>query len=114
MQISPTSPSLNLFSWRHAFVLTLLSLICVITVVIVQLQHNIRHLETQYSKSIRDRVVLHEEKGRLLLEKYHLTALSKVEVEAKEKLNMKKISAKSNNIQIIFLDNIEYSDNAVQ
>ncbi len=114
MQISPTSPLLNLFSWGHAFVLTFLSLICVITVVIVQLQHNVRHLETQYSKSLRDRVVLHEEKGRLLLEKYHLTALSRVEVEVKEKLNMSKVSEKSNNIQIIFLDNIESSDNAVQ
>ena len=114
MQISPTSPLLNLFTWGHAFVLTFLSLICVITVVIVQLQHNVRHLETQYSKSLRDRVVLHEEKGRLLLEKYHLTALSRVEVEVKEKLNMSKVSEKSNNIQIIFLDNIESSDNAVQ
>lgn len=114
MQSSLKSASLNIFNGQRFFALMLLVIICLIAVTIIQLQHKVRHLETQYAKSIHDRVVLNEDKGKLLLEKYHLTALAKVEIVAKEKLQMKRISEQQNNIQIIYLDKIKEMNDVVQ
>lgn len=110
---------MTLFRWDRLFALLLVGVVCILIVVIVQLQHGVRHLETQFSKSLLLSVDLQEEKGKLLLEKYHLTALAKIEEQAKEVLSMHRISSKFNNTQTIYLSkvkvkNLKVENNAVQ
>lgn len=103
VQSSLKSYQYILNNWQVFFVLFLLGIICLSGVLIVQVQHKVRHLETEYSISLLNRVILHEEKGKLLLEKHHLTALSRVEMIAKDRLKMVRVSKQSSRVQTIYL-----------
>lgn len=66
-------------------------LLCVVVaswVMIVLLQHKIRHLETEYYQGLQLQEQLNEEWGRLMLEKGHLKAPERIERIARERLNM--------------------------
>jgi cell division protein FtsL len=102
---------LSFFSWERFFVLFLLVIICSFIVLIIQVQHKIRHLETRYSKTLIQRVNINEEKGKLLLEKYHLTSLARVEGIAKDKLKMNRIYKQLNNVQVIYIDKLKELNN---
>lgn len=69
-----------------AFILLLIILISLLGIVFVQ--HQIRHLETEYALQLQDRKNAQEEWGRLTLEKHHLSAPARVEQLARDKLNM--------------------------
>jgi len=73
-----------------------------IFVVIVQVQHQIRHTQTMYAESLKEQVSLQEHWRKLTLEKHHLTALARVENLAKKKLEMAFKSEQ--NFQTIFLE----------
>lgn len=114
VQSTPKLNQTSLFGWNRIVALLLIGVCCILIVVIIQLQHGVRHLETQFSKSLSSRVDLQEEKGKLLLEKYHLTALAKVEEIAKETLSMARVTADFKNSQTIYLNRIEADDHVVQ
>lgn len=70
------------------FAFLLLSLLAVSLVLIVLVQHEIRHLETRYYEQMQLKATLDEEWGRLTLEKHHLGSSARVERNAREKLGM--------------------------
>lgn len=105
MQSLPGSRQLNLFNWQRIIALLLLGLVCLLLILIVQVQHQVRHLETRYAKALQKEVVLHQDFGKLTLELHHLTALARVEEIATNKLNMTIDKAPDrHNLQTIFLD----------
>lgn len=69
-----------------AFVLSSLLAICLVLIVLVQ--HQVRHMETRYYEQMQLKAALDEEWGRLTLEKYHLGSSSRVERNAREVLGM--------------------------
>ncbi|PIQ06161.1 MAG: cell division protein FtsL [Piscirickettsiaceae bacterium CG_4_9_14_3_um_filter_43_564] len=107
-------PSLRPFKtihWQGFFALFLLSVLVISMIAIVEVQHQVRHLETQVAQSLKKQVTLHQELGRLTLEKHHLTALARVEYLAKTQLNMTlEKSPKRQNFQIIFLEKNNATD----
>ncbi len=104
---SPPKPErLHLFNLYRVVALAVLGVIFVTTMAIIQIQHQIRHLETGYAKALLMQVNLQEEKGKLLLEKSHLTALSRVEIIAKTQLHMHRIGQKTAGQQTIYLKTI--------
>lgn len=82
------TPSRPKNGWYGGFALILLGVISLSLVAIVQLQHQIRHLETQYASALQNQLKLKEEWGKLKLEKHHLTALARVEDIARNQLKM--------------------------
>lgn len=70
------------------FAFLLLCLLAISLVLIVLVQHQIRHLETRYYEQMQLKAALDEEWGRLTLEKYHLGSSSRVERNAREELGM--------------------------
>ncbi|MBE0493104.1 MAG: cell division protein FtsL [Thiomicrospira sp.] len=70
------------------FAFLLLSFLAVSLVLIVLVQHEVRHLETRYYEQMQLKATLDEEWGRLTLEKYHLGSSARVERNAREKLGM--------------------------
>lgn len=70
------------------FAFVLLCLLAISLVLIVLVQHQIRHLETRYYEQMQLKSALDEEWGRLTLEKYHLGSSSRVERNAREELGM--------------------------
>lgn len=99
-------PSPNRFYLNRSgvFALVLLGFVALSLIAIIQLQHHIRHLETQYAQSLKKEVSLKEEWGKLKLEKHHLTALARVEELARQQLGMTlEKSPKQNNAQTIYL-----------
>lgn len=97
-------PNQTGFSWSGILALALLGFTCLSLIVTIQLQHKIRHLETQYAKALQKEVVLNEEWGKLKLEKHHLTALARVEEIARTQLHMTlEKHPDNNNAQTIFL-----------
>ncbi len=90
----PKPTHLNGFKWRGLFLFILVVLVLASLVGVVRVQHEIRHLETQYYLSLKEAVTAHEEWGRLQLEKKFLTAPARVEQVARTQLNM--TSDKSN------------------
>ena len=85
------------------FAFLLLTLLAVSLVLIVLVQHQIRHLETRYYEQMQLKATLDEEWGRLTLEKYHLGSSARVERNAREKLGM----SLSQPAQIIVLPSVE-------
>lgn len=105
MQSLPYSRQFKLFNWSRMIALALLGFICLFLILIVQVQHQVRHLETRYAKALQAEVDLHEEFGKLTLEQHHLTALARVEDIAHSQLNMTiDKSLQNNNVQIIYLE----------
>ncbi len=73
-------------------------------IAIIQVQHQIRHTETQYYLALQKNLQAKEEWGRLMLEKMHLSAPARIEQIAQSKLNMVlEKSAESHNLQTIYL-----------
>lgn len=70
------------------FSFLLLCLLSLVLVFIVLIQHKVRHLETAYYQGLQQQEQLNEEWGRLMLEKSHLAAPSRVERIAREQLDM--------------------------
>ena len=71
---------------------------------IIQVQHQIRHTETDYYAALKKKIQAKEEWGRLSLEKMHLSAPARVEQIAQTKLNMTmEKSAELKNLQTIYL-----------
>lgn len=107
-------PSLSQFktlNWQGFFVPLLLVVLVASLIAIVEVQHQVRHLETQVAQSLKKQVALHQEFGKLTLEKHHLTALARVEYLAKTQLNMTlKKSPELQNFQIIFLEKWDVND----
>lgn len=85
------------------FAFILLCLLAVSLVLIVLVQHQIRHLETHYYEQMQLKAALDEEWGRLTLEKYHLGSSSRVERNAREQLGMTLVKPE----QIIVLPSTE-------
>lgn len=75
-------------NWSGLFAFLLLTLIAVTWVLIVLMQHHIRHMETRYYEGLTQLNQLDEEWGRLMLEKNHLSSPGRVERVAKEQLHM--------------------------
>lgn len=110
MQSLPSSSQLKLFSWPRTIALLLLGFICFLLILIVQVQHQVRHLETHYAKALQKEVDLHQEFGKLTLELHHLTALARVEEIAVTQLHMTiDKTPEHNNIQTIFLNPVAKS-----
>lgn len=84
-------------SFAPLFLLFIFALI----IVIVQVQHQIRHTQTSYAEALQQQVDMQEQWRKLTLEKHHLTALARVESLAKSELQMKFKSKQ--NFQTIFL-----------
>jgi cell division protein FtsL len=82
----PIQPNSFALSGLFAFVL-----VCVLAALIgitILLTHHIRHLETAVFNATEAKAELDEEWGRLMLEKGHLTSPGRVEVIARDSLNM--------------------------
>ena len=80
--------------------MVLLSLLAIINV-----QHEIRHIETDYYLALKNKIEAKEEWGRLTLEKMHLSAPARVEQIAQSKLNMTmEKSVELGNLQTIYLN----------
>jgi cell division protein FtsL len=82
--------------------LFLTAMMFVLFVVIVQVQHHIRHIQTQYADALNHQILLREEWGKLALEKHHLTSLARIESIAKNDLGMQLKS--SRNLQHIYIE----------
>lgn len=107
-------PSLSQFkslNWKGFFVPLILVVLVASAVAIIEVQHQIRHLETQVAQALKKQVTLRQEFGKLTLEKHHLTALARVEYLAKTQLNMTlKKSPELHNFQVIFLEKWDAND----
>ncbi|BBP42904.1 cell division protein FtsL [Thiosulfativibrio zosterae] len=75
----------------------------ILLLAVVQVQHQVRLLETKYSDKLMQQKNLQEEWGRLSLERNHLTAPARVEHLATQKLGMHLISNSDNQAQVIFI-----------
>ncbi len=75
-------------NWAGLFAFLLLSLLAIILVLIVLVQHKVRHLETSYYQGLQEQAKLDEEWGRLMLEKSHLSSPGRVERVARDTLQM--------------------------
>lgn len=105
VQKLPNPRRLSSRNWPGFFALLLLGVVFVSLVAIVQLQHQVRHLETLYAQALKHQVYLQEEQGKLKLEKHHLTALARVERIATKKLKMTLDKTPANrNAQTIYLE----------
>ncbi len=96
----PKPTHLNAFKWRGFFLFILSVLALVSLLAIVQVQHEIRHLESRYYHSMQQSLVAKEEWGRLMLEQRHLTSPMMVEKVAKEQLGM---TLNKDNFQYLYL-----------
>lgn len=94
---------LKIFSWSRLLVLLILGVILLSSITIIQVQHQVRHLETSYAKALVQQENLREQTGRLLLEKHHLSALSRVEEVASNQLNMHPISSNKTGHATVFI-----------
>jgi cell division protein FtsL len=75
----------------------------ILLLAVVQVQHQVRLLETKYSDKLMYQKDLQEEWGRLSLEHNHLTAPARVEHLATQKLGMHLTSNSDNHAQVIFI-----------
>lgn len=101
----PKPTHLNAFKWRGLFLFILIVLVLASLIGVVRVQHEIRHLETQYYQSLKEALTAREEWGRLQLEKKYLTAPARVEKIARTQLNM---TSDKSNFQTLYL----YKDEA--
>ena len=91
-------------TWRGFFVFSLFFIVLVSLFSIVKVQHQIRHIETDYYLALKNKIQAQEEWGRLTLEKMHLSAPARVEQIARAKLDMTMDkSVKQGNLQTIYL-----------
>ncbi|MDR9499277.1 MAG: cell division protein FtsL [Hydrogenovibrio sp.] len=89
---SPRLPgfvSLTRFSGRGLLVGGLSAVVLVSALAVVLVQHHVRHLETRLAQAIVQEQALIHDRGRLVLEKHHLTALARVERKAKTELQLR-------------------------
>jgi len=92
------------FKWRGFFLFSLLLIVLLSLLAIIQVQHQIRHTETDYYLALKNQIQAEEEWSRLMLEKMHLSAPARVEQIAQSQLNMTmKKSVEQNNLQTIYL-----------
>nr|WP_279585850.1 cell division protein FtsL [Thiosulfativibrio zosterae] len=100
---SPSKPSRPLWRRSGFFAFILLGISMILLLAVVQVQHQVRLLETKYSDKLMQQKNLQEEWGRLSLERNHLTAPARVEHLATQKLGMHLISNSDNQAQVIFI-----------
>ncbi len=101
----PSLGQLSSVNWRGLLALLLLVIVLISLIAIILVQHQVRHLETQYARALKQEVALHEEHGKLMLEKHHLTALARVEHIARTELKMTLDKTPENhNAQTIILE----------
>lgn len=100
---SPSKPSRPLWRRSGFFAFILLGISLILLLAIVQVQHQVRLLETKYSEQLMQQKNLQEEWGRLSLERNHLTAPARVEHLATQKLGMHLTSHPDNQTQVIFI-----------
>jgi len=101
-------PAHGSFSWRRLFLfgwLVFLSLLVLLLALVnVALQHQVRHLETDYYLALKEQQRLRTEWGRLMLEYSHLTARSRIQQVAQTQLQLKlEKNPNLQNLQIIYL-----------
>ena len=85
----PGFASLTQLSGRGLLVGGLSAVVLVSALAVVLVQHHVRHLETQLAQAIVQEQTLIHDRGRLVLEKHHLTALARVERKAKTELQLR-------------------------
>lgn len=85
LPLKPSQIQLNLTGF---FAFGFLVVILLLMIAIVSVQHQVRHLETEYAQKLLEEKQLSEEKGRLSLEKYYLSAAARVEQIARQELGM--------------------------
>jgi len=100
----PKPTHLIIFKWRGFFLFSLLMVALLSLIAIIQVQHEIRYIETDYYQALEKKIQAKEEWGRLTLEKMHLSAPARVEQIAHSKLNMTmEKSVELGNLQTIYL-----------
>ena len=109
MQIRTPEPTrLKNFKWSGFFIFILAIITLVSLLGIVQIQHEIRHVESRYYQTMQQTLVAKEEWGRLMLEKKHLTSPAMVEKVASEQLEM---TLNKSNFEYIYLQPVGASLN---
>jgi cell division protein FtsL len=106
----PKPTHLTPFKWRGFFLFGLLGLILLSLIGIISVQHQIRHLETDYYHALQQTIQAQEEWGRLMLEKTHLSAPARVEQLAQSKLGMVLEKSQQHNLQILYLPEPHHED----
>lgn len=101
-RLLPHDFDLSKFSLTGLVLPILLFLIFCLFFALIQVQHQIRHLQTNYAQALQMQLQQQESWSKLTLEKHHLTALARVQKLAQTKLNMEFKSAE--NSQIIFIE----------
>ena len=101
-------PAHGSFSWRRLFLfvwLVFLSLLVLLLALAnVGLQHQVRHLETDYYLALKEQQQLRTEWGRLMLEYSHLTARPRIQQIAETQLQLKlEKNPNLQNLQVIYL-----------
>ena len=108
----PKPTHLMVFKWRGFFVFSLLVLTLLSLLAIIQVQHHIRHIETDYYLALKKQIEAKEEWGRLSLEKMHLSAPARVEYIAQSQLGMTiEKSVKAGNLQTLYLKALTATNN---
>jgi len=108
---NPKPTHFKIDKWRGLFLFIFVILIVGGLVAISKVEYEVRMLESQYYQALKLAVKADEERGRLRLEKQHLTAPARVEHIAKTELNM---TLDKSNYQTIYLMPVLREENRVQ
>jgi len=109
----PKPTHLMVIKWRGFFLFSLIIIVLMSLLAIIKVQHEIRHIETDYYLALQNKIQAREEWGRLTLEKMHLSAPARVEQIAQSKLNMTlEKSVEKGNLQTIYLKNSDKVDSS--
>lgn len=102
-------------TWRGFFLFGLVIIVLVSLLAIVKVQHQIRHIETDYYLALQNNIQAKEEWGRLTLEKMHLSAPARVEQIAQSKLNMTMDkSVALGNLQTVYLNTLPEVESGIE
>lgn len=102
-------------TWRGFFLFGLVIIVLVSLLAIVKVQHQIRHIETDYYLALQNNIQAKEEWGRLTLEKMHLSAPARVEQIAQSKLNMTMDkSVAIGNLQTVYLNTLSEIESGIE
>jgi cell division protein FtsL len=100
----PKPTHLAPFKWRGFFIFSLGVTVLICLVAIIQVQHQIRHTETEYYRALQKNIQAREEWGRLMLEKMHLSSPARVERIAQSRLHMTLDKSQARqNLQTLYL-----------
>lgn len=112
---SPLKPSRPLWRRSGFFAFIFMGLVLALLLSVVQVQHQVRLLETRYAEKMIELKVHQEEWGRLSLERNHLTAPARVEQLAIQKLGMKLlIQPMQKDMPVIFIKPVQSNDTTIE